>query len=95
MAVVRRIQSREGQEEYRFHCPGCGCSHWFRAKGDRPCWEFNGDVDKPTLSPSLKVCGRDENGDTVCHSFVREGMIEFLSDCTHALAGQTVPLEDT
>ena len=30
----------------------------------------------------------------VCHSFVREGQIEFLGDCTHALAGQTVPLRD-
>ena len=28
----------------------------------------------------------------VCHSFVRDGQIQFLSDCTHALAGQTVPL---
>lgn len=28
-----------------------------------------------------------------CHSFVRAGMIQFLSDCTHALAGQTVPLK--
>jgi hypothetical protein len=29
----------------------------------------------------------------VCHSFVRDGQIQFLSDCTHKLAGQTVPLE--
>jgi hypothetical protein len=29
---------------------------------------------------------------SVCHIFVRKGMIEFLSDCTHALAGKTVPL---
>jgi len=29
-----------------------------------------------------------------CHSFVRDGRIEFLSDCTHALAGQTVDLPD-
>ncbi len=28
----------------------------------------------------------------VCHSFVRGGKIEFLADCTHALAGKTVPL---
>lgn len=27
-----------------------------------------------------------------CHSFVRAGQIQFLGDCTHALAGQTVPL---
>lgn len=34
-----------------------------------------------------------EARDMVCHSFVRDGQIQFLSDCTHALAGQTVPLE--
>jgi len=29
-----------------------------------------------------------------CHSFVKDGHIEFLSDCTHDKAGQTVPLPD-
>ncbi len=29
-----------------------------------------------------------------CHCFVRDGRIQFLSDCTHALAGQTVDLPD-
>lgn len=33
------------------------------------------------------VCG-------ICHSFVTDGMIQFLSDCTHALAGHTVPLPE-
>jgi hypothetical protein len=28
----------------------------------------------------------------VCHSFVRNGNIEFLNDCTHGYAGQTVPI---
>jgi hypothetical protein len=31
---------------------------------------------------------------SVCHSFVRDGRIEFLSDCTHKMAGQTVELPD-
>lgn len=31
---------------------------------------------------------------TVCHSFVAEGRIQFLGDCTHDLAGLTVPLPD-
>lgn len=31
---------------------------------------------------------------TVCHSFVTDGKIQYLSDCTHELAGQTVELED-
>ena len=29
-----------------------------------------------------------------CHSFVRNGSIEFLDDCTHALKGRTVPMEE-
>lgn len=40
---------------------------------------------------------RDAAGNTIawrCHSFVTDGQIQFLSDCTHALAGQTVPLPD-
>ena len=30
----------------------------------------------------------------ICHSFVIEGKIQFLSDCTHSLAGQTIDLPD-
>ena len=28
-----------------------------------------------------------------CHSYVTDGKIQFLGDCTHALAGQTVELK--
>jgi hypothetical protein len=31
--------------------------------------------------------------DTICHSFVRDGRIEFLVDCTHELAGKIVDVE--
>ncbi len=31
---------------------------------------------------------------TVCHSIVTDGRVQFLGDCTHALAGQTVDLPD-
>lgn len=30
--------------------------------------------------------------DEVCHSFVTDGKIQYLNDCTHALAGQTIDL---
>jgi len=33
-----------------------------------------------------------ESVDLICHSFVCDGQIQFLGDCTHALAGQTVPI---
>lgn len=31
---------------------------------------------------------------TRCHSFVTDGRIQFLGDCTHELAGQTVDLPE-
>lgn len=31
---------------------------------------------------------------SVCHSFVTDGHISFLGDCTHELAGKVVPLPD-
>jgi len=37
---------------------------------------------------------RFESRDTCCHSFVVDGRMQFLSDCTHSLAGQTVLIPD-
>ena len=34
----------------------------------------------------------DNVGSPRCHSFVRDGGIQFLTDCEHGLAGQTVDL---
>jgi hypothetical protein len=31
---------------------------------------------------------------SVCHSFVTDGRIQFLAECTHSYAGKTVDLED-
>lgn len=40
-------------------------------------------------------CGKDYGFQCYrCHSFVSDGRIQFLPDCTHALAGQTVDLAD-
>jgi hypothetical protein len=36
----------------------------------------------------------DERKTFVCHSFVTDGRIQYLGDCTHAMAGQTVDLPD-
>jgi hypothetical protein len=76
------------QRMYLFHCPGCGYSHPFHV----PMWTWNGSLDAPTFSPSLMVNGSDPR--YRCHSFVKEGKIQFLSDCFHKLAGQTVELPD-
>jgi hypothetical protein len=31
---------------------------------------------------------------TICHSYVSEGKIQYLNDCTHSLAGKTVELPE-
>ncbi|MGN6235007.1 DUF6527 family protein [Dyella sp.] len=59
-------------------------------------WTFNGDMQRPTFSPSLNTWWGGKDGIPLhrCHSFIREGRIEFLPDSTHALAGQTVELPE-
>lgn len=75
-----------------------------------PCWGFNGDYERPTFTPSILVrmphpegYSRDNPApigwygkmvDEICHSFVTNGRIEYLSDCTHNLAGQTIDLPE-
>lgn len=48
------------------------------------CWCTYNATHKP---PAPFKCQR-------CHTFVTAGRIQFLSDCSHALAGQTVDLPD-
>ena len=57
-------------------------------------WSWNGSVDAPTLAPSILTKGRDEKGEHVCHSFIKNGKVEFLSDCSHEYAGRIVDLLD-
>lgn len=77
----------------KFWCPGCVEAHVVRIAPTPSPWEWNGDTQRPTLSPSVLVNpGRANPASHVCHSFVRDGYIEFLSDCSHELAGQTVEL---
>lgn len=70
-------------------CPGCQCGHLLDSR-----WKFNGDFENPTFSPSMLVNAHSPQLGKRCHSFVRGGRIEFLSDCEHELAGKTVDMVD-
>lgn len=73
-------------------CPACKERHRISvAKGG---WTWDGNVEKPTISPSIMVSWRHGDKEHVCHSFVRNGVWEYLSDCTHDMAGQHVPMEE-
>lgn len=91
MAKVRNIEfSTGGIARYVFFCPGCKEEHQIDTS-----WTFNQNYEKPTFSPSVLWNPKHLNPNKhICHSFVRDGKIQFLSDCTHELAGQTVELPD-
>ena len=84
-----------------FHCPGCNGTHSIKPGGENG-WGWNGSVDSPTFTPSVLVTypanpdAKEEfkewRTERRCHSFITDGRIQFLSDCTHELAGQTVDL---
>jgi hypothetical protein len=102
---------------YTVYCPGCKSQHLIPTHQGQSIfssgatWSFNGDVDKPTFSPSVFIkTGHYAEGKSktdcwacnnehldlcvVCHSFITNGKIQYLSDCTHHLAGQTVELSE-
>jgi len=79
---------------YIIECPGCDCSHLFYTNLSNPkCnWKFNGDIEKPTFSPSLLIYPHPAQ--PRCHSFVKDGKIQYLNDCDHNLKGKTVDLPE-
>lgn len=78
-----------------FWCAGCDGAHQiYVGSGDGPRWTFDGNADNPTFAPSVLVTGHMDGHEMRCHSFVRSGRIEYLSDCSHSLAGQTIDLPD-
>lgn len=81
---------QNGERFVAFHCPGCGYDHEVPITGPR-AWKWNDSLETPTLHPSVFVNrGRANPAVPVCHSWVKDGRIQFLPDSTHALAGQSV-----
>lgn len=98
MKAVKRNDKNGNFYAYLIECPACKSPHVFDKR-----WTFNGDYNKPTFSPSMKsswggtidpVSNRIEVPEQVCHSFVRDGKIEFLNDCTHDMKNSVVELPE-
>lgn len=91
---------------YYWWCLGCASfdpdrsgagTHMFHV----PKWTFaNDNMEVPTFLGSYLVYGWQAEpgnkwgykGSPRCHSFVTDGMVQYLTDCEHELAGQTVPM---
>lgn len=103
MGLLSPILRNLSDSHVAWWCPGCDGAHSIATgSGPGPRWTWNGDAVRPTFEPSVLV-SYPANPDAeeefkewrtarVCHTFVRAGEIQFLSDCTHALAGRTVPI---
>lgn len=92
-----------------FECPGCKSAHRVVIEGPEP-WGWNGSEERPTFTPSVLCTWEGPKGysndnpapkgydgpmeEHRCHSFVTDGKIQFLTDSTHELAGQTVDLPE-
>ena len=86
------------------NCPGCaaargketfeGLLHLPVNTDVRVAWEWDGNLERPTLNPSIRTSGMHASQEWVCHSFLRDGVFEFGGDSTHELAGQHVEMLD-
>jgi hypothetical protein len=88
--MAKLFESQTSPRGMAFECPGCGGLHQIPVDGPKR-WDWNRSMDKPTFHPSIKVT----NGQGwCCHSWVKDGRIEFCADSTHELAGKTVELPE-
>lgn len=78
------VKTSHGTIGYTAYCPGCKFEHVIYTK------RFNGNVKSPSFFPSLLIRFPANNKNNICHSFIKDGKWQFLNDCTHELAGQTV-----
>lgn len=86
------VRTHAGVKYVWYACPGCKHLHGVPAER----WLWNGDVEFPTLSPSVRhyYTTHEGNERTTCHYHVVNGVIQFCGDCGHDLKGQSVELNE-
>ena len=77
--------------QYLYWCEGCGYEHAFALLSEGGHHKFNGDLNNPTVVPSLV---EDNTPGRKCHSFIENGFIRYLGDCWHDLKGKIIELPD-
>ena len=94
MSILRKISNQDGEHcGYTFWCPGCEERHFVPTENYHITWNFNGDEEHPTFTPSVKITHSSYDKDC-CHFFITNGHIHYCGDCTHQLSGKTIKIED-
>jgi hypothetical protein len=82
-----------GGSHLYFWCPGCKGFNFYnvgKPNSGGHNWDFNGDFEKPTFTPSLRYVGGPTG--SLCHLFVTAGKIAYCTDCPHEYNGKTIDL---
>lgn len=85
--MSKEVLKKLSDDTVAFYCKGCKSIHCVSTK----LWQFNNDYEKPTFNPSVLVTGPNMPR---CHSFITDGKIQYLNDCTHELVGKIIELEE-
>lgn len=107
MKRATRALASDG-ERVIFRCPGCAENHQITLGTWSWNGSLDAPTFTPSLLVRGNQWPREEypeyykpqhegvspGDDTVCHSFVTDGRIQFLADSTHKLAGQTVEIPE-
>lgn len=108
MGIMHGLKWREGRAgHYQHWCPGCNQRHEIAVgepNGSGAKWSFNGNFEAATFSPSIHIQigpyidpddpSQNEPKYTQCHYFIKDGKIQFLTDCKHDMRGMTVDIPD-
>jgi Family of unknown function (DUF6527) len=92
-------RNKEPPELHCHYCPACNKLHGFYVNYENESgtkWSYNEDHMSPTFEPPLKILTiNPSNGETeICHYAIKNGVITYATDSTHALAGKTGKLPD-
>lgn len=87
MSQVSRFL-RAGSGGHLHWCPACLELHPLPKS-----WTFDGNLERPTFTPSFAHSGGSVPG-WRCHYMLTKGVLHFQADCSHAMAGQSVPLPE-
>lgn len=79
-----------------FWCPACEMIHQLDER-----WKVGGTPEVPDVEGSYLRNGSGPVGvepDIMetprCHLFIRNGQLQYLSDCSHSMAGQIIPMPE-
>lgn len=79
-------------------CPGCDSLHGFsceKPQANALQWHWNGNAIAPTFKPRMYMKFGPwgaSNEINICHYILEDGVIDYMSDCTHVLRATRVPL---